>query len=133
MNEWNILIGWCGMVAGALLGLTFGLWAESREWAGGYASFRRQAMRLGHIAAFALGMMNVIYGFSIAHLIELPKWLQVTGSIAMIAGGVFMPIVCLLAAWRRPMKYVFPLPATCVLVAVGIQAWGWALMINRGY
>jgi hypothetical protein len=130
MHELNIIVGWSGMVAGALLGMTFGLFAESREWAGGYASFERQAMRLGHVAAFALGMINVLYGLCLsAILVELPEWLVVTGSGTMIAGGVLMPTVCLLAAWRRPMKYLFPLPATCVLIAVAIQVWGWALYL----
>ena len=36
--------------------------AESRDWAGGYGSFQRQALRLAHIAAFALGIINVLYG-----------------------------------------------------------------------
>jgi hypothetical protein len=62
MHEWNIFAGWIGMLLGAVLGMAFGLRADSREWAGGYGSFRRQALRLGHIAAFALGIINVLYG-----------------------------------------------------------------------
>ena len=62
MHDCNILVGWVGMILGALLGMAFGLRAESRDWAGGYGSFQRQALRLAHIAAFALGMINVLYG-----------------------------------------------------------------------
>ena len=43
----------------------------------------------------------------------------------MIAGGLLMPAVCLAAAWHRPLKLLFPLPASCVLVALTIQAWAW--------
>ena len=43
MYEWNVFIGWCGMIGGAVLGMAIGLRAESRDWAGGYGSFRRQA------------------------------------------------------------------------------------------
>ena len=43
----------------------------------------------------------------------------------MIAGGFLMPAVCLAAAWRRRLKYLFPLPATCVLVAIAVQVWCW--------
>ena len=64
MHDWNMLAGWCGMAVGAVLGMTFGLKAESRDWADGYGSFRRQALRLGHIAAFALGIINVLYAMS---------------------------------------------------------------------
>jgi hypothetical protein len=128
MHEYNILVGWGGMVLGALMGMIFGLRAESREWAGGYGSFPRQAIRLAHVAAFALGIINVLYGASTRGLDLLPPWAAATGSLAMIAGGLLMPTVCLAAAWRRPLKLLFPLPATCVLTALVIQAWGgWRL------
>ncbi len=116
------------MVLGAVLGMTFGLWAESRQWAGGYGSFRRQAMRLGHVACFALGIINVIYGLCGAGLDRLPVWAAQTGSLAMIAGGFLMPAVCLAVAWRTSFKYLFPIPASCVLTAVAVQAWGWFLV-----
>ena len=72
MHDCNILAGWAGMILGALLGMAFGLRAESRDWAGGYGSFRRQALRLAHIAAFALGIINVLYGSSTRALDLLP-------------------------------------------------------------
>jgi hypothetical protein len=133
MHECNILAGWLGMIAGALLGMAFGLRAESRDWAGGYGSFQRQALRLGHIAAFALGIINVLYGSSTRALDLLPPWAAAIGSVAMIAGGLLMPAVCLAAAWRRPLKFLFPLPASCVLVALAIQAWAWwRLVVSPG-
>ena len=132
MHEWNIFVGWCGMIGGALLGMTFGLWAESRDWAGGYGSFRRQALRLAHIAAFALGMINVLYGLCAGGLDPLAEWVARTGCIAMMVGGVFMPLVCLAAAWRPSLKYLFPIPATCVLAALVIQAWGWLQVTCAG-
>jgi len=130
MHEWNIVAGWCGMAAGALLGMILGLRAESGTWAGGYDSFRRRALRLAHIAALALGIINVLYGAHAAGLDRLPDWAARTGCAAMIAGGALMPLVCLAAAWRRPLKVLFPIPATCVLAALVIQAWGWLLVAN---
>jgi hypothetical protein len=132
MHEWNIFAGWCGMIVGALFGMIFGMRAESREWAGGYGGFRRQAMRLAHIAAFALGIINIVYGSLTAGLNAVPAWASVTGSVSMICGGVLMPAVCLGAAWRRPLKYLFPVPASCVLIAVTIQAWGWYRVATHG-
>jgi hypothetical protein len=125
MHECNILVGWVGMILGSLLGMAIGLRAESRDWAGGYSSFQRQALRLAHIAAFALGMINVLYGSSTRGLDLLPHGAAFIGSVTMIAGGLLMPAVCLAAAWRRPLKLLFPLPASCVLVALTIQAWAW--------
>ena len=133
MHECNILVGWGGMILGTLLGMAFGLRAESRDWAGGYGSFRRQALRLAHVAAFALGIINVLYGTSTRGLDLLGPWAVISGSLAMIAGGLLMPVVCLAAAWRRPLKILFPLPASCVLVALTLQAWGWCrLLAGRG-
>ena len=132
MHEWNTLAGWCGMILGALLGMAFGLRAESRQWAGGYASFRRQALRLAHVAAFTLGMINVLYGLCPQGLAPLPSWAAGAGPVAMILGGLLMPAVCLAAAWRNPLKVLFPIPATCVLVALVIQAWGWWCLAVQG-
>lgn len=120
------------MAAGALLGMIFGMKAESRDWAGGYGSFRRQAMRLGHIAAIALGIINVLYGSMSAGLNSLPPGVSTVGSAAMICGGLLMPAVCLAAAWRRPLKYLFPVPAICVVTALVIQAWGWYRLASQG-
>ncbi len=132
MHEYNVLTGWLGMILGVLLGMVFWLRAESRDWADGYGSFRRQALRLAHIAAFALGMVNVLYGSSARALDLLPAWAAVTGSVAMILGGLLMPAVCLAAAWRRPLKLLFPLPASCVLAALVIQAWAWWRLLTAG-
>ena len=132
MHDCNVLTGWGGMILGALLGMVYGLRAESREWAGGYGSFQREALRLAHIAAFALGMINVLYGTATRALDLLPAWAVVTGSVAMIAGGLLMPVVCLAAAWRRPLKLLFPLPASCVLAALTIQAWAWWRLVATG-
>lgn len=132
MYKWNILLGWCGMIGGAVLGMTIGLRAESRDWAGGYGSFRRQALRLAHIAAFALGIINVLYGTWTEGLRQLPIWAGRTGCVAMMAGGLLMPCVCLAAAWHRRLKYLFPIPATCVLAALVIQAWGSVRLMLTG-
>jgi len=125
--------GWGGMAFGAVLGMVFGLRAESRQWAGGYDSFRRRSLRLGHIAAFALGIINVLYAHSTQSLGALPTWAAAGGSAGMIAGGLLMPVVCLVVAWRRGLKYLFPIPATCVAVALIVQAWGWlSVLASRG-
>jgi hypothetical protein len=132
MCECNILAGWCGMILGAVLGMLFGLRAESRDWAGGYGSFRRQALRLAHVAAFALGLINIAYGLCSRGLTPLPHWAAAAGGAAMIVGGLSMPVVCLATAWRRSFKFLFPLPASCVLIAVAIQAWGWWRVAVQG-
>ncbi|NLF31205.1 MAG: hypothetical protein GX591_10015 [Planctomycetes bacterium] len=132
LHAWHMTAGWGGMVFGALLGMVFGLWAESRQWAGGYGSFRRQMLRLAHVAAFALGIINVLYAFSAQSLAALPSWAVAAGSGGMIAGGLLMPLVCLATAWRRAARHLLAIPAACVAVALIVQAWGWGALLASG-
>lgn len=55
---WSLIL--CGFVSGSLLGLGF----HRAEFLGGYGSFRRRLLRLGHIALVALGMLNVLFSVS---------------------------------------------------------------------
>ena len=55
---WGLILS--AFVTGALLGLFF----HRDDFWGGYSSYRRRIVRLGHIAQAALGMMNVLYGLS---------------------------------------------------------------------
>jgi hypothetical protein len=51
----NILVGWIAMLSGAAAGAALGLFFGRDDWAGGYASFRRRMLRLGHISFFGIG------------------------------------------------------------------------------
>ena len=53
--ELHIGIGWFAMLLGALSGAVFGLFFHEEGWAGGYASFRRHMLRLGHICSCGVG------------------------------------------------------------------------------
>jgi len=45
----NILAGWLGVLGGVLSGAVIGLFFHRDDWAGGYGSFSRRMLRLGHI------------------------------------------------------------------------------------
>jgi len=91
-----------GLLSGAILGLGF----HRADFLGGYDSFRRRMLRLGHIACCALGMLNLM----VAVAGHASPWL--------LAGGVAMPVVCFLAAWRKPFRHLFVIPVACLLAAV---------------
>src|SRR5688572_16182761 len=90
----NFFAGWTlvllAFLSGALLGLR---WHREDFW-GGYASFRRRVVRLGHVALAALGLMNVI--FSLSPLPTPGTTAARVASICFVAGGVLMPAVCFL-------------------------------------
>jgi hypothetical protein len=64
----NLIAGWLGMLAGVLSGAVLGLFFHREDWMGGYGSYRRRLARLGHIAFFGLGFLNLIFAASIVQL-----------------------------------------------------------------
>lgn len=108
-----------GAVSGALIGLGF----HRESWAGGYGSFRRRLMRLGHIAFFGLGILNVLFGLYAASLPRAAGSLSIA-SWALVIAGVTMPAVCFLTAWKEPFRHLFPIPVLGVLVGVIATVYG---------
>ena len=124
LHAFNFIAGWwlilAAFVSGALIGLGF----HREEFRGGYGSFRRRLLRLGHIALAALGMLNVLYGLSPASIgggtcALLPGML-------LVAGAVAMPVVCFLSAWRKPFRHLFFVPVVLLMAAVGLIICGGA-------
>jgi hypothetical protein len=117
MNDINATAGWAGMLGGVVSGALVGLWFHEEHWLGGYASWRRRMMRLGHIAFFGIGILNVLYAVTVARLGWDVRW--PVGSWGLALAGLLMPATCFLSAWRKPLRHLFFLPVTCVLVGIG--------------
>lgn len=112
----NWIAGWGLVLLAFLSGAMLGLGWHRDDFLGGYASFRRRVIRLGHIAFAALGLMNVVFSLS-----PLPTPGTTTArlaSICFIAGGVLMPAVCFLTAWRSGWRHWFVLPVLSLILAV---------------
>jgi hypothetical protein len=120
----NLAAGWVGMLGGVVSGALIGVFFEREDWMGGYASFRRRLARLGHIAFFGLGFVNVLFGLTTAGLPGGP-WLA-TASWALVVGAVAMPLCCFLSAWKRGFARLIPIPV--LAVALGIVT----LVVNLG-
>jgi hypothetical protein len=92
------------------------------DWMGGYNSFRRRLTRLGHIAFFGLGFLNLFYGLTIkAHPIadDAAWW----GAVMMITGLSTMSLCCFLTAWRKvPFRHFFFIPVvstgSCIVIVL---------------
>lgn len=106
----NWYAGWwlvlAAFVSGALMGLSF----HREKFLGGYASFQRRMLRLGHVALAALGMLNVVFSLS--------PWGGEAAGICLVVGGGTMPAICLLTAWRKPFRHLFFVPVVALLAAV---------------
>ena len=106
----NFTAGWWLILAAFVSGSIIGLGFHRDEFLGGYASFRRRLVRLGHIALAALGTLNVVYGLS-------PAPASIAG-ILLLAGAIAMPVVCFLSAWQKTFRYLFFIPVTLLVSAV---------------
>ena len=117
VSQLHVLLGWGAVIMGALSGAVMGLFFHRDEWAGGYASFPRRMMRLGHIAFFGLGFLNLMFALTI-QVIQLPDSYLTIASGGFIVGALTMPLCCFLAAWHKPFRHLFPIPVLGVMAGV---------------
>lgn len=113
---------WLGFAAGVVSGAILGLGFAGDTFAGGYGSWPRRLMRLGHIAFFGIGLLNL--SFAVTTL--LPRWdaPPAWAAYSLASAIVLMPGVCFLAAWHKPLRHLFPLPVLAVLIGVGGMIYG---------
>jgi hypothetical protein len=106
----TIPIGWSlvvlGFVSGALLGLRF----HDEGMLGGYASWPRRLLRLGHVACVALGMLNLLLAATVPAAPPL-------AALALALGGFAMPAACCVVAFRRQWRALFAVPVALLLYA----------------
>ncbi len=126
-DAWAISLaaGWIGMLGGAISGAVIGLFFHEDGWMGGYGSFRRRLLRLGHISFFGLGFINVLCGLTLRELQIAGGYATVTSG-GLLLGAVAMPLCCFLAAWRKPLRHLFPIPVVGLFVGfVGLLTGWW--------
>lgn len=118
----NLVFGWAWFVVGALSGSVVGLRFREEGWLGGYGSWSRRMVRLGHVAFFGTGLLNVVFALTIAARPEdVDVGVAVTASsVALLVGGVTMPLVCFLAGYRKGFAQWFFVPVVSLIVGLGL-------------
>lgn len=120
----NLIGGWLGMLGGVISGAVVGMFFHREDWMGGYGSYRRRLVRLGHISFFGLGFLNLIFAATSAQLFlkgsyfVIPSW-------ALLIGAGSMPVCCFLSAWRKPLRHLFPVPVLAITTGVLSILLGW--------
>jgi hypothetical protein len=122
----NFQVAWIAILCGLVSGTFFGLFFHRAEWLGGYASWRRRLIRLGHISFFGTAALNLAFTFSVQHLrlVQPPR----VASLAFVAGAVTMPLVCFLSAWRESFRHLFFIPVGSLIVASASFVLQWILL-----
>ena len=112
------------MLAGVAAGAVLGLFFHDGEWAGGYSAFRRRMLRLGHISFFGIGLLNVVFAVTLAQ-VALPDTNVHIASAGFVIAVIAMPLCCFLAAWKKPLRHLFPIPVLAVLAGIVPILQGW--------
>src|SRR5215813_13910591 len=99
----QILAGWIGISLGVLTGALFGLLFHKEDWLGGYNSWPRRMLRLGHISFFGLAFLNFTFALTSREQ-GLHGRLVHIASVLYLIGAATMPIVCFLSAWKKPLR-----------------------------
>jgi hypothetical protein len=121
LHPLNWYAGWSLLLLAMLVGTALGAFFHQDDFLGGYGSFRRRLLRLGHISLAALGMLNLLYAIAPTPPIGSGGWRASAAwlaSICLVAGGTLMPAVCFLTAWRESARRWFVLPVLTLMIAV---------------
>lgn len=115
MGDINFQIAWLAILVGLISGAGIGLFFHDENWLGGYGSWRRRMIRLGHISFFGTGFLNLAFALSVKYLglDHSPR----VASVGFALGVLTMPTVCFLSAWRTPFRYLFFVPVTFLIAA----------------
>lgn len=113
----NEIFGWLWIIAGFISGAVIGMFFHREDFLGGYGSFRRRLVRLGHIAFLGLGILNILFAQSLSRA-KLAPFDAATASWGMIIGAISMPTVCFLAAWKPAFRRLFFIPVVSLFIGV---------------
>ena len=123
----NLMAGWSGIVLGFVSGGLMGLGFRRDDWLGGYGALRRRMVRLGHIAFFGLGFVNIAFALSIAAVAIQEPWQRIA-SAAFIVGAATMPLCCYLTAYRERHWPLFHIPVFSLLLGAVALVIGWRVL-----
>jgi hypothetical protein len=112
---------WIGICLGCVAGAVQGLFFHREDWLGGYNSWPRRMMRLGHISLVALGLINLVFALT-AMSLDIAASLAWPARLLLI-GVITMPTLCYLSAFWKRFRHLFFIPALSVIGAAAMIAW----------
>ena len=110
----NLAFAWLWMLVGFISGMLLGMGFHKAGWLGGYDSLQRRLYRLGHIACFALGSLNLMF-YLTATSLQLSGAIVSTAGACFIVGAVAMPLCCVLMAHWPRLHLIFAVPVVSLL------------------
>ena len=117
----NLYAAWVGFALGCVAGAVTGLFFHEAHWLGGYSSWPRRLIRLGHISFFGIGLLNLAFVLT-ARAVGLGSGLTPASDLFLV-GAVTMPLVCYLSAWHVTFRHLFFIPALSITCGVVLFTW----------
>ena len=129
----NLAFGWIWITAGFVSGAMLGMGFHKENFMGGYGSWERRLARLGHIAFFGTGFLNVLFGLTQGYMGHDASIFTFTSvSWLFIVGGVSMPICCFIAARNKELKSIFAIPVIALTLGGILIAMTFLYMLIMG-
>ncbi len=124
----NRAVGFTSLLFGVVSGMLLGLWSFGGpipvpEAIGEYDDLPRRFLRLGHIAFFGLGLINLAIAGHWRRL-ELDRLAARRALWFMNLGNLGLPPLLLAAAWQPTLLYLMPIPVISVFAALTLCAIG---------
>ncbi|MEM8784037.1 MAG: hypothetical protein AAGE65_14445 [Planctomycetota bacterium] len=122
-----IAFAWAWFVLGIVSGAVLGLGFARADFMGGYGGWRRRLARLGHVSFFGTGGLVLAAALTAAALSVNGTPMSEAGlrfaGACLGVGGVAMPTVCFLSAWRKPWRHLFFVPVLGLSGGVAALTW----------
>jgi len=122
MEKANLFAAWIGILLGFLVGAVQGLFFHSEDWLGGYTSWRRRMLRLGHISFFGIAFVNLSFVVAISYL-RIERVYPLC-SVLLVVGAIAMPLVCYLSAYKKVFRHLFFIPVASLIIATALFVFG---------
>ncbi len=118
----TLFAAWLGILLGFGVGAVLGIFFHREDWLGGYSSWPRRMLRLGHISLFGIALMNLAFVFTVKSLnlqnIFFPSTLFVIAAITM-------PLCCFFSAFKPVARHFFFIPVSALILgSVWVIYWG---------
>jgi hypothetical protein len=117
----NLYAAWIGLLLGCLAGMLAGLFFHNEDWLGGYASWPRRMIRLGHISFFGIGFINLAFVLT-SRALQMASGLRIPSYLFIVA-ALAMPAVCYLSAYKMTFRNLFFIPACSLTIGVALFLW----------
>lgn len=124
----NRAVGFTSLLIGVASGMILGLWPFGDpilvpEAIGDRGDLPSRFLRLGHIAFFALGLINLAIADHWRRL-DFGRPVARKALRLMNLGNLCLPPVLFAAAWQPTLLYLVPLPVACVIAALALCVTG---------